>query len=69
MFLLYNSPLVALFQFNENGNFRCLTDSNIEFRRLSTKSSVKGNTEKGLTYWKWYWQKSEDEWEEYQGWV
>ena len=38
-------------------------------RRLSTKSSVKGNGEQGLTYWKWYWQKSDDEWVEFQDWV
>lgn len=41
------------------------------FRRLSTRSSVIDNkVEKpGVTYWKWYWEKSQNIWEEYKGWV
>ena len=37
------------------------------YRRLSTCSSVAHNkgTKPGATKWKWYWQKSEDVWEEY----
>ena len=37
-------------------------------RRLSTCSSVAGDKDKklGATNWKWYWQKSEDVWEEYK---
>ena len=66
---LSNSPVTIMFKPNEDGNFWCLNNENTTFRRLSTKSSVKGNGEHGLTYWKWYWQKSKDEWVEYQHWV
>ena len=38
------------------------------YRRLSTCSSVADDncTKLGTTKWKWYWQKSEDVWEEYK---
>lgn len=38
------------------------------YRRLSTCSSVADDncTKPGTTKWKWYWQKSEDVWEEYK---
>ena len=68
-FFLPNSPLVIVFEPNEDGSFWCLNKEGTTFRRLSTKSSVKGNGEHGLTYWKWYWQKSKDEWVEYEQWV
>lgn len=58
-----------MFKLNKDGNFWCLNGDSTEFRRLSTKSSVKGNGEHGLTYWKWYWQRSKDEWVEYEQWV
>ena len=38
------------------------------FRRLSTKSFViDGKDTVGATIWKWYWQKSDTEWQEYSG--
>ena len=58
-----------MFKLNKDGNFWCLNGDSTEFRMLSTKSSVKGNGEHGVTYWKWYWQNSKDEWVEYQDWV
>ena len=38
------------------------------YRRLSTSSSVAddNSAKLGETKWKWYWQKSEDVWEEYK---
>ena len=43
--------------------------SNTPYRRVSSKSSIWGNNEPGLTYWRWYWEKADDEWEEYHTWV
>ena len=66
---LTNSEYTVVFTLDANGNFYCLDDKNISIRRLSTRSSVKGNEEHGLTYWKWYWQQSANNWIEYQDWV
>ena len=68
-FFLTNSEYTVVFTLDANGNFYCLRDENILIRRLSTRSSVRGNGEHGLTYWKWYWQKSASNWVEYQDWV
>ena len=48
-----------------NGRFPVL------FRRLSTRSSVINNkfAKPGVTHWKWYWEKSQNIWEEYKIWV
>lgn len=43
--------------------------SNTPYRRVSSKSSIWGSNEPGLTYWRWYWKKTDDEWEEYHTWV
>lgn len=42
--------------------------SSMLYRRLSTSSSITddNSTKLGETKWKWYWQKSEDVWEEYK---
>lgn len=42
--------------------------SSMLYRRLSTSSSVKDDdsTKLGETKWKWYWQDSQDVWEEYK---
>ena len=42
--------------------------SSMLYRRLSTSSSVAddNSAKLGETKWKWYWQKSEDVWEEYK---
>ena len=66
---LTNSEYTAVFTLDENDNFYCADGENILIRRLSTRSSVKGNGEHGLTYWKWYWQQSADNWVEYKDWV
>ena len=39
----------------------------VEFRRLSTKSSVLGKSnENYLTQWKWYWKRGDNDWSEYK---
>lgn len=38
----------------------------MEFRRLSTKSSVLGKSnENYLTQWKWYWKQGDNDWSEF----
>ena len=55
-------------KFNEerNGIFPTSFES-LEYRRLSTKSSVLAtlSQEKRLTEWKWYWKETKDDWREY----
>ena len=54
---------------NGNGIFSC-SICDMEFRRLSTKSSVLGETnENNLTEWKWYWKEKDNCWHEYTIWV
>ena len=43
------------------------SSSNMKLRRLSTKSSVLGDSsENYLTQWKWYWKQEDNDWREYK---